>query len=74
MPITKSGFEEVDEALHRAVEHEKYAVEQLEIARHEVDRMRKCSECPHLEESLEDVGAAIHTQTRCKDCGFIWTD
>ena len=74
MAITKQGLTEVDEALHRAVEHEKYAVEQLEMARREVNRMRKCSECPHLEESLEDVGAHDRLQTRCKDCGFVWTD
>lgn len=72
--ITQLGLTEVDEAYHKAKEHLIYAEEQLKRAHLKVDRLKKCSECSHPKESLEDVGAHIYSQTRCKECGFTWTD
>ena len=38
----------------------------------EVAKMEKCHNCSH--ENLEDMGASIRCETRCKDCGFTWFD
>ena len=70
--ITKQGLKEVDEAYHLAKENLKYAEEQLKRAHAKVDRLARCSKCTH--EELEDVGAHIYSQARCKECGFVWTD
>lgn len=70
--ISEEGLKQIRDAYDKAKQDEWRLKEEYEKAAKRSAELLHAASCPH--DDLEDAGSVAMMRTRCKKCGWVWTE